>query len=135
MADTLVFVDVLANQGLDYLHVSLNDFRSTPRVGVEDFTKTRIEYLLETINGLVPLIGVGSIITADDAKEALETGVDLIAIGREMIVDPDWVQKIQEEGNGILTVIFTDQQEELIIPDGLWEQIISRPGWFPVKER
>lgn len=136
MADTLVFVDVLANQGLDYLHVSLNDFRSTPRVGVEDFTKTRIEYLLETINGRVPLIGVGSIITADDAKEALETGVDLIAIGREMIVDPDWVQKIQEgREDEISIVIFTDQQEELIIPDGLWDQIISRPGWFPVKER
>jgi len=136
MADTLAFVDVLAGQGLDYLHVSLNDFRSTPRVGVKDLTKTRIAYLLETINGRVPLIGVGSIITADDAKEALDTGISLVAIGREMIVDPDWVQKIQEgRENEISTCLYTDQQEELIIPDGLWEQIMNRPGWFPVKER
>lgn len=136
MADTLAFVDVLAGQGLDYLHVSLNDFRSTPRVGVKDLTKTRIAYLLETINGRVPLIGVGSIITADDAKEAFDTGISLVAIGREMIVDPDWVQKIQEgRENEISTCLYTDQQEELIIPDGLWEQIMNRPGWFPVKER
>ncbi|WP_342463251.1 NADH-dependent flavin oxidoreductase [Ureibacillus sp. FSL K6-8385] len=136
MDDTLAFVDVLADQGLDYLHVSLHDFRSTPRDGVEDLNKTRIAYLLETIGGRVPLIGVGSIITADDAKEALDTGVALIAIGRELIVDPDWVQKIQEgREDEIATCIYPDQQEELVIPDGLWEQIMTRPGWFPVKER
>lgn len=136
MADTLTFVDVLANQGLDYLHVSLKDFRSTPQVGVENLTRTRIEYLLETINHRVPLIGVGSIITADDAKEALDTGVALIAIGREMIVEPDWVQKIQEgRENEISTVIYPDQQKELVIPDGLWDKIMNTPGWFPVKER
>ncbi|MFC5557928.1 NADH-dependent flavin oxidoreductase [Ureibacillus thermophilus] len=136
MADTIAFVDVLAGKGLDYLHVSLHDFRSTPRVGVKDLTKTRIEYLLETINGRVPLIGVGSIITADDAKEALDTGISLVAIGREMIVDPDWMQKIEEgRENEIATCIYTDQQEELVIPDGLWDQILNRPGWFPVKER
>lgn len=136
MSDTLAFVNVLANQGLDYLHVSLKDFRSTPQVGVEDLTKTRIKYLLETISNRVPLIGVGSIITADDAKEALDTGVALIAIGREIIVEPDWVQKIQEgKENEISTLIYPDQQEELVIPDGLWDKIMNTPGWFPVRER
>lgn len=136
MDDTLAFVDVLADQGLDYLHVSQTDFRSKPRVGVGDFTKSRIQYLLETINHRVPLIGVGSIITADDAKEALDTGVALIAIGREIIVDPDWVQKIQEgREEEINTCIYPDQQEELVVPDGLWEQMMTRHGWFPVKER
>lgn len=136
MDDTLAFVDVLANQGLDYLHVSLKDFRSTPHRGVSDLTKTRIEYILEKINGRVPLIGVGSIITADDAMEALNTGVDLIAIGREIIVDPDWVQKIQEgREDEIVTCISPDQQEELVIPNGLWQKILNVPGWFPIKER
>jgi NADH:flavin oxidoreductases, Old Yellow Enzyme family len=93
MADTLALVDALANKGLDYLHVSLSEFFSTPRRGVEDLTKTRIDYLLEKIDNRVPLIGVGSIHTAEDARKAFETGVPLIAIGRELIIDPDWVQK------------------------------------------
>lgn len=136
MDDTLQFVDVLANQGLDYLHVSLTDFHSTPRAGVKDLTKTRIKYLLETINNRVPLIGVGSIITADDAKNALDTGVALIAIGREIIVDPDWVKKIYEgKEMEISTCLYPDQQEELVIPNGLWDKILNTPGWFPVKER
>ncbi|MFY3792741.1 NADH-dependent flavin oxidoreductase [Ureibacillus sp. MALMAid1270] len=136
MADTLAFVDVLADKGLDYLHVSLGEFHSTPRVGVEDLSKSRIEYLLETINNRVPLIGVGSIITAEDAKKALDTGVGLIALGREIIVDPDWVQKVEEgRENEISTVIYPDQQEELVVPNGLWHRILNVPGWFPVKER
>lgn len=135
MADTLAFVDVLANQGLDYLHVSLGEFFSTPRIGVEDLSKTRIEYLLETINNRVPLIGVGSIQTADDAIKALDSGVTLLAIGRQIIVDPDWVQKIQDgRENEIITKIHRNNQEELVIPDGLWHKIMNVPGWFPVED-
>ncbi|SOC38363.1 NADH-dependent flavin oxidoreductase [Ureibacillus acetophenoni] len=134
MVDTLKFVDVLADQGLDYLHVSLGDFFSTPRVGVDDLTKTRVEYLLETIDNRVPLIGVGSIQTADDARKALDTGVALLAIGRGIIVDPDWVQKIQEgRENEIITKINRNNQKELVIPDGLWHKIMNVPGWFPVE--
>jgi len=136
MADTLAFVDVLADKGLDYLHVSLGEFHSTPRVGVEDLSKSRIEYLLETINHRVPLIGVGSIKTAEDARKALETGVAFVALGREIIVDPDWVQKVEEgRENEIATVLYPDQQEELVVPTGLWKRIMSVKGWFPVQER
>lgn len=39
MDETLALVDALSNKGLDYLHVSLFDFFSTPRRGVEDLTK------------------------------------------------------------------------------------------------
>lgn len=136
MTDTLAFVDVLADKGLDYLHVSLSEFHSTPRVGVSDLSKTRIEYLLETINNRVPLIGVGSIITAEDARKALDTGIALIALGREIIVDPDWVQKVEQgRENEIATAIYPDQQQELVVPNGLWHKILNVPGWFPVRER
>ncbi|MBU7595206.1 NADH-dependent flavin oxidoreductase [Metabacillus halosaccharovorans] len=132
MDETLVLVDALSDKGLDYLHVSLMDFFSTPRRGVEDLTKTRIDYLKETINNRVPLIGVGSIYTAEDARNAFESGIPLLALGRELIIDPDWVQKIAEgKEDDIVTKIDKDKQEELVIPDPLWNAIINTPGWFP----
>ncbi|MDC3418468.1 NADH-dependent flavin oxidoreductase [Aquibacillus salsiterrae] len=132
MDQTLAFVDKLSDQGVDYLHVSLQDFHSTPRRGVEDLDKTRIDYLLETINGRVPLIGVGSIYTAEDANSAFNTGVPLLALGRELIIDPDWVQKVTEgKEDTIVTTINKNNQEQLVIPDPLWNAIINTPGWFP----
>lgn len=132
MGDTLKLVDALADQDLDYLHVSLMDFFSTPHRGVEDLSKSRIEYLLETIQNRVPLIGVGSIYTSEDARKAFATGVPLLALGRELIIDPDWVQKISENReNEIITKINKDKQKELVIPDPLWDAIINSPGWFP----
>ncbi|MFJ8259076.1 NADH-dependent flavin oxidoreductase [Peribacillus asahii] len=132
MADTLALVDALADKDLDYLHVSLTEFFSTARRGVDDGNKTRIEYLLETINNRVPLIGVGSIYSADDARKAFKTGVPLLALGRELIIDPDWVQKVAEgREDEIVTQIDKSKQEQLVIPDPLWNAIIHTPGWFP----
>lgn len=132
MGDTLKLVDTLADKGLHYLHVSLADFYSTARRGVEDTSKSRIEYLLETIDNRVPLIGVGSIYKAEDASKAFKAGVPLLALGRELIIDPDWVQKVAEgRENEIVTKIDQTKQNELVIPDPLWNVIIHTPGWFP----
>jgi 2,4-dienoyl-CoA reductase-like NADH-dependent reductase (Old Yellow Enzyme family) len=132
MSDTLSLVEALADKGLDYLHVSLMDFFSTPHRGVQDLSKTRIEYLLETIGNRVPLMGVGSIYTAEDARKAFATGVPLLALGRELIMDPDWVQKVSENReNEIVTTLNKEKQKELVVPDPLWNAIIHSPGWFP----
>lgn len=131
MADTMALVDVLADKNLDYLHVSLMDFWSFPRRGVED-TRSRIEIIQERAGSKVPVIGVGSIYTADDALKAIQTGVPLLALGRELIIDPDWVQKIKEgRESEIVTKIDKNKQQELVVPDPLWQAIVNTPGWFP----
>ncbi|MCM3691347.1 NADH-dependent flavin oxidoreductase [Neobacillus niacini] len=131
MADTLVLIDALAKKNLDYLHVSLQDFWSTPRRGVDD-SRSRIEIIQERAGDKVPVIGVGSIYTPDEALKAIQTGVSLIALGRELIIEPDWVQKITEgKETEIVTQINKDNQEQLVIPDPLWQAIIHTPGWFP----
>ncbi|MBV7506624.1 NADH-dependent flavin oxidoreductase [Bacillus sp. sid0103] len=131
MADTLVLIDALAKKNLDYLHVSLQDFWSTPRRGVDD-TRARIEIIQERVGETVPVIGVGSIYTVDDALKAIQSGVPLIALGREMIMDPDWVQKVAEgRESEIVTKIDKNKQQELVVPDPLWQAIIHSPGWFP----
>jgi 2,4-dienoyl-CoA reductase-like NADH-dependent reductase (Old Yellow Enzyme family) len=131
MADTLVLLDELAKKNLDYLHVSLQDFWSTPRRGVDD-TRSRIEIIQERVGDKVPVIGVGSIYTPDEALKAIQTGLPLIALGRELIIDPDWVQKIAEgKETEINTEINKENQHQLVIPDPLWQAIIHTPGWFP----
>lgn len=134
MEDTYALVDALKDKNLDYLHVSLNEFWSKPRRGEED-TRARIEFILDRVGGKVPVIGVGSIHTADEAAEALETGVPLLAIGRELIIEPDWVEKIESgREEDIETILTKSDQERLVIPDGLWNAIIHTPGWFPMAE-
>ncbi|MEY2193627.1 NADH-dependent flavin oxidoreductase [Neobacillus sp. BF23-41] len=131
MADTLALIDTLAEKDLDYLHVSLLDFRSTPKRGVED-TRSRIEIIQDRVGDRVPVIGVGSIYTADEALNALETGVPLIALGRELIIDPEWVQKVEQgRESEIVTKINKNHQHALEVPDPLWQAIIHSPGWFP----
>jgi 2,4-dienoyl-CoA reductase-like NADH-dependent reductase (Old Yellow Enzyme family) len=131
MADTLTLVDALAAKNLDYLHVSLQNFWSTPRRGIQD-TRSRIEIIQERVGDRVPVIGVGSIYTADDALKAMQAGIPLIALGRELIIDPDWVQKVQEgKESEIVTKINKNNQQQLVVPDPLWQAIVNRPGWFP----
>ncbi len=134
MADTLQLVDALSNKELDYLHVSLMDFWSTARRGA-DQTKARIELIQEKVGKRVPIIGVGSIHTADEALKAYETGIPLIALGRELIMEPDWVEKVQQGREAeIRTTLTKDDQERLVVPDPLWHAIMNTPGWFPVVE-
>jgi len=42
----------------------------------------------------IPVIGVGGIITADEADAIIRSGrVDLVAVGRAILKDPDWASK------------------------------------------
>jgi 2,4-dienoyl-CoA reductase-like NADH-dependent reductase (Old Yellow Enzyme family) len=131
MADTLELIDVLADKELDYLHVSLNDFWSKPRRGVDD-DRSRMEIIHERVGSKVPVIGVGSLYSADDVIKAFETGVPLLALGRELIIEPDWVEKVASgRENEIETKIDTGAQARLVVPDPLWQAIVNTPGWFP----
>jgi len=133
MANTLKLVDALANKNLDYLHVSLMDFWSKARRGVED-NRSRMEMIYELVGQRVPVIGVGGIKTPDEALSALQSGVPFIALGRELIIDPNWVKKIaQGRESEIRTEITLKDQGKLGISDHLWNKIIGTPGWFPIK--
>jgi len=58
--------------------------------------------------------------------------VALIALGRELIIDPDWVQKVENgKEDHIETEIDKGAQERLEVPNPLWQAIIHSPGWFP----
>jgi 2,4-dienoyl-CoA reductase-like NADH-dependent reductase (Old Yellow Enzyme family) len=131
MPDTLALVDALAETGLDYLHVSLMDYRSLPRSG--DVTRPRLDALVERLNGRLPLIGVGSVWNTDDALAVLDSGAAMVALGRSLVVEPDWAQKVEAgHEQALRTQMTPDEQALLVVPDPLWKAIMNTPGWFPV---
>jgi len=132
MADTFALIDALADKSLDYLHVSVTEFWSLPKRGAEA-TISRTEWIQNRVGDRVPVIGVGSIHTADDALKALQSGVALVALGREIIIDPDWVDKVANgRASEIRTTLTPNDQAALVVPTPLWQAIVNTPGWFPV---
>lgn len=133
MADTLQLIDALAEKKLDYLHVSTMNFWGGSMRDETD-KKSRGMIVHERVGHKIPIIGVGSIKTADEALQVIETGIPLIAMGRELLMEPQWVAKVQQgQETQIRTTLSKSAQQELIIPDGLWQVIMTREGWLPVK--
>jgi 2,4-dienoyl-CoA reductase-like NADH-dependent reductase (Old Yellow Enzyme family) len=94
---------------------------------------SRVLGIYEKVGHKVPVMGVGSIRTPNDALKALETGVPLLALGRELIAEPQWVEKIQNNQiDTIKTTISKQAQAELIIPNNLWNMMVNVPYWFPM---
>lgn len=125
--ETIQLVDRLADEKLDYLHISLGDFRAEARrySGEKD---NRIKILKRVIDGRVPFIGVGSIYSPEDAKEAMETGADLLALGRELLIEPHWVEKVAA-GEPVITEM--DMSRDNNIPEPLMNMMKRNVGWVP----
>lgn len=132
-ADSLLFAEMLATQGLDYIHVSTNNFWGGSLRDAADQT-SRVIRIHEVVGHKIPVMGVGSIRTPDDALNAISTGIPLLAMGRELIVEPHWVRKLQaDQVAAIRTTLRRSDQAELVIPDGMWQMIMNVPGWFPLE--
>lgn len=93
MADTLQFIDVLADQPIDYLHISMGYAWRTSLNDKAD-QEPLIEKIKRQVNGRLPLISVGSIETPAEAEKVMEAGIDFVALGRESLREPQWVQKV-----------------------------------------
>ncbi|MBT2730984.1 NADH-dependent flavin oxidoreductase [Bacillus sp. ISL-75] len=133
MEDAYELIDRLVEQDLDYIHVSLDDVSSKPR-GIED-GKTRLELIVEHVNGRVPVMAAGSMVTADDVASALDKGISLTAVGHTLIMNPDWVEKVQNgKETEIKTAIKTSQVSELELPEKLWGIIQASGPWFKIED-
>lgn len=91
--DTLKLVDMLSDQPIDYLHSSMGNHQRTSLVHKDD-KETLNSKILKKIAGRKPLIEVGNIQTPEDAESTLEEGASLVAMGRELLREPNWVAKV-----------------------------------------
>ena len=58
-------VNAITKKDIDYIHVSIMDIYSKTREGQYE-EQNRLELIHKWINGRMPLIGIGSVFTADD---------------------------------------------------------------------
>lgn len=134
MDDTLAFVKELAKQNLDYLHISVQDFFAGSMRDESD-KQSRVQLIQDMVGEAIPVVGVGSLHTPDDVERAMEGSVPFIALGRELIVEPQWMEKVENgRESEIRTELYINDREKLVVPESLWKAIVNSPGWFPVRE-
>lgn len=131
LEDTDYLVDELCKTELDYLHISLGEFKQTSMRDQNNSSKI-IERLVSKINKRKPFIGVGSVYTLDDAYEMLEYDVDLVAVGRQLLIDGKTIEK-WSQSKSAYDLYDADKREEEMIPKILNGIIIDTDGWVPTK--
>jgi len=96
LSDTLHFVNELASKDIDYLHVSLGNYKAT---SVRDETDKEliVRKLQGVINNRVPLIGVGHLESISDLKEAIDLGYDMLALGLIALSDTNIVENLKNK--------------------------------------
>ena len=78
---------------------------------------------------------MGSISSPEQAEEVLATGVSLVALGRELLIEPHWLEKVKaDKAEQIEKALDVHNQEGLKIPTPMWTSLLSRTGWLPIKE-
>ncbi|EKK4594110.1 TPA: NADH-dependent flavin oxidoreductase [Escherichia coli] len=134
--DTYKLLDRLISSGISYIHTSLVSINDSYPVESPNGPRT-IELILNHIAGRVPVIAAGKIRTPSQAQEAISTGLPLVAIGKGLVINPEWVT-LAESGRGheIQTTLNPQLVPELTIPDKLWDQIQASKGtgWFPLMD-
>ncbi|MBL3398248.1 NADH-dependent flavin oxidoreductase [Staphylococcus pasteuri] len=127
-------INSITKKDIDYIHVSLMDVYSKTREGQYE-GQNRLKLIHKWINGRMPLIGIGSVFTADDALNAIEdVGVELVALGREILLDYNFVSKIEEgRESEIINNFDSEREDNHELPPNLWEQF--NKGFYPLPRK
>ncbi|MEK4862107.1 NADH-dependent flavin oxidoreductase [Staphylococcus sp. FSL W8-0774] len=127
-------INSITKKDIDYIHVSLMDIYSKTREGQYE-GQNRLKLIHKWINGRMPLIGIGSVFTADDALNAIEdVGVELVAVGREILLDYNFVSKIEEgRESEIINNFDPEREDNHELPPNLWEQF--NKGFYPLPRK
>ena len=134
MEDTLYLAEALSHKKLDYLHVSVMDFWAGSMRDKQD-TAARAQLIAAKVGHILPVIGVGGFHTPEDAEKVLTMGIPLVAMGRELLMDPHWLTKVKENAvDKIETELDVNAQDLLKIPAPLWQGLVLRTGWMPLKK-
>lgn len=144
LAQASQFSSSLCELGVDYIHISMDDFRKrSPQREDRDWTaperkadaENPIAVLSASVRRRAAVVASGGIRTMADVDDALAAGADLLAIGRAALIDPEWATKLSQgqDGETRRTLPATAERiaSELTIPAPMVDYILSRPGWMP----
>lgn len=146
LEDAKLLCSELAKLNLDYISVSLDDYRKSRPTGetrvynrpIEENDAPRVSPITEisrVVAGRSAIMASGGIKTCMDAEGAIELGADLVAIGRAVVVDPEWLSKVRSKDEASIRAGLPRDEREisgtLSIPPRMVEYLLSRPGWIP----
>src|SRR6201747_3002842 len=106
LQDPKLLCNELAGLNLDYISVSLDDYRKSRPTGEarvydrpveKTYTpaESPITEFSRVIAGRSAVMASGGIKTCMDAEGAIKMGADLVAVGRAVVVDPEWLCKVR----------------------------------------
>lgn len=136
----------LARTDLDYISISLDDYRMSrpmretrvydrPIEGGYLPTENPVSEISRVIAGRTAVMASGNVWTRADAEGAMRLGADLVAVGRAIIVDPEWLSKVKAGREDTIVAGLPKQQADiadpLSIPRPMVDYLLSRPGWLP----
>lgn len=134
MEITEQLINQIANQPLDYIHISLMDVNSETREGKYK-GENRLKLIHHWVNGRMPVIGIGSVFTPEDALNAIDNvGVELVALGREILLDADFVGKIKNgQEEEIISEYDPNREDRHELPPKLWK--LFDEGFYPLPRK
>lgn len=129
--DSIKLIDELIKLNIDYLHISLpNALMDKP---VNNKNNTYINILSNHINKKIPTIVAGTIKNKEEVEKALEK-VDFVALGRILITEPDWLEKVENNKNEeIRRALNLEKLDDLALPKKLVSEIVKNKGWFEIE--
>jgi 2,4-dienoyl-CoA reductase-like NADH-dependent reductase (Old Yellow Enzyme family) len=125
LEETAAVAAGLAEDGIDYLHLSLGDAFAR---SVRDPTVHPIEVIRAAVPAELPIIAAGKIWTPAEASAVLQRGADMVAIGLAAIVNPDWGARMPDPD---WSPIRPPQTAEQLAAAGVTEPFLAylRDGW------
>lgn len=134
MEITEQLINTITEKSIDYVHISLGDIHSTTREG-KYAGQERLKLIHQWVDGRIPVIGIGSVFKADDALDAIKsTGVELVALGREILLDYNFISKIQEgKEDEILSEFDPHREDKHELTPNLWKQF--NQGFYPLPRK
>ena len=125
----------VAELGIDYLNISLNlsaDYSNSVRpsydVKVKGTDKSFPEYYRAALRGYCPIYIGSNVLTADDALAAV-TDAEGVYVGRELLMDPDFVQKIaKDRPEEIVNTTTIEKLKAVRLPDGFVDNYADKDG-------
>lgn len=118
--DTIQLLELLIPLGIDIVHVSSWEYGVGMRPDNPSSTHPT-KMIRDSIS--IPVIGVGGIVEPKQALRVLDDGVDLVALGRALLLDADWGRKVKNGNAHAIRSHISSEEERasLDIPEPMKE--------------
>jgi 2,4-dienoyl-CoA reductase-like NADH-dependent reductase (Old Yellow Enzyme family) len=91
--ETITTAQMLAEDGIDWLHLSLWNYKRNTRKYPD---KHALPMFVEKLPSDVCIVAAGGIATREDADAVLGLGADMVSIGKAAILNPDWARNVMD---------------------------------------